>query len=92
MVLLEIYIEGIAGDELEGNAPGSVDVDRKPLRNALQTVKLVAGYVHVIWTTCGIKGIKAFLNAIVKALIDLRPAALPELSKLLASESLDHLK
>jgi len=91
MILLEIDATNLAILEFEGDAPGSIDVNRVALRiEPLQGMKVEARKVHFLNSDGNLKAIEPCENAPMHLRIDLRAPALgPKLRKGLASECSD---
>jgi hypothetical protein len=91
VILLEINATSFAILEFEGDAPGSIDVNRIALRiEPLQGMKVEAWNVHFLGADGDIKTIEPCENAPMHLRIDLRtPAPGPKLRKSLASKRTD---
>jgi hypothetical protein len=70
MVLLEIDAQRVAFLELEGDAPGSVDVNGVPERTAPEGVEIKTRNVHVLGDPCMIESIEAPQTTLVEHLLD----------------------
>jgi hypothetical protein len=88
VILLEINATSFAILEFEGDAPGSIDVNRIPLRiEPMQGMKIEAGNIHFLGADGDVETIEPCENAPMHLRIDLRAPALgPKLRKGLASE------
>jgi hypothetical protein len=76
VVLFEVDATCLAIFELEGNAPGSVDVDRIALRiESLQGMKVETGNVHFLGPDGYVETIESREDAFVYFRIDLRTSA-----------------
>ena len=90
MILFEIDAAGFAIFEFEGDAPGSIDVNRiAPRVESVQRMKVEARNVHFLGSNRNIEPVQPGENALIR--IDLRTLALgPKLRKGLALEGSDH--
>src|SRR5882757_3745662 len=92
MILLEIDAAGFAILEFEGDAPGSVDVNRIAFGiEAMQGMKVEPGNVHFLRPDRDVEAIEPCENALMHLRVDLRTFAPgPKLGKGLAFEGPDH--
>jgi len=73
MILLEVDSVCISIDELEGDAPGAIDVNSVTRGNKTsQQVKVETRHIHILNLFGGIKRIKPLQNALVHSAVDFR--------------------
>lgn len=77
MILLEVHPVCISVDELEGDAPGAIDVNSVTWGNKTsQRVKVETRHIHILNLFGGIKCIKSLQNALVHSAVDFRRSIL----------------
>ena len=72
MILLKVYVVSIAIAKFEGNAPRTIDVDRKARWiETLERVKIVATKVQVVSRANRVQTIQSDSDAFVHSYVDL---------------------
>jgi hypothetical protein len=73
MILLEVHPVCISIDELEGYAPGAIDVNSVTRGNKTsQRMKVETRHIHILNLFSGIKCIKSLQNPLMHSAVDFR--------------------
>ena len=73
MILLEVHVVSITIAKFEGDAPRTIDVDRKARRiETLERVKIVATDIQVVSRANRVQAIQSDSDAFVHSCVDLR--------------------